>query len=212
MLFEIILKVIFVYFLILFVLRMMGKREIGQVSLFDFAILLVIADILVTGIDEDYTMLLNYSISIIVLAIIQKVLSYIILKSKRLRNFVDGKESVIIYDGVVNTKEMKKQNYNFDDLITQVRLNNISSLSEIKYLILESNGNISIYKYSDNPINPLPLIVSGRIETKNLSYHNVSEKWIIKKIGDTLIKDIMYANIVDGKLFFVTISGKNHYV
>ncbi len=72
-----------------------------------------------------------------------------LLKIPGLRDFFDGKESVIIIDGKVNIKEMRKQNYNFNDLVVQLRLKNIRSLSEVRYLILETNGEISVFKYDE---------------------------------------------------------------
>lgn len=205
MLFNIILKSIFVYFVVLLSLKFMGKREVGQVSLFDFAIILIIADILVIGIDENSKYFWHYFIGVIVLTIIQRLIALIILKIRKIRLIFDGKESVIIYDGKLNVNEMKKQRYNMDDLITQVRLKDVSSLSEIKYLILENNGNISIFKKKDNPINPLPLIVSGEVEIKNLKLLNIKEDWLYLKLKEKniLLKDVYFASYENEDLYIV---------
>jgi len=117
----------------------------------------------------------------------------------------DGRESVIIYEGKLNVKEMSKQRYNMDDLITQIRLKDISSLSEIKYLILENNGMVSIYKKEDNPINPLPLIISGEIEYDNLKLLNIKEEWLNLKLKEKniLLKDVYFASFENDDLFIV---------
>lgn len=146
---SILIKTTIIYFFILLIMKFMGKREIGQLSLFDFVILLLIADVSVMGIDNNDVPFYYFLISIVILAVIQKGLAIILLKFSQLRNFFDGKESLIIIDGKVNIKEMKKQNYNFDDLVVQLRLKNIRSLSEVKYLILEANGEISVFKYNE---------------------------------------------------------------
>lgn len=146
---SILIKTTIIYFFILLIMKFMGKREIGQLSLFDFVILLLIADVAVMGIDNNEVPFYYFLISIVILAVIQKGLAIILLKFSQLRNFFDGKESLIIIDGKVNIKEMKKQNYNFDDLVVQLRLKNIRSLSEVKYLILEANGEISVFKYNE---------------------------------------------------------------
>lgn len=205
MLFEIILKCIIVYIVVLLSLKFMGKREIGQVSLFDFAIILIISDILVIGIDENNKYFWFYFIGVIFLVIIQRLISVILLKFKKLRKIFDGEESVIIYEGRLNIKEMKKQRYNMDDLITQLRLNDISSLKDIKYLILENNGNISCFKYEDNPSNPFPLIVSGQIEEKNLKLLNITENWINNKLKQKNLKieDVYYASYEEDDLYIV---------
>lgn len=181
----------------------MGKREIGQVSLFDFAIILVIADILVIGIEEDNEHFLYYLIVTIVLAIIQRLLAFILLKFKNLRKFLDGKESVLIYDGKLNVKEMRKQRYNMDDLITQLRINSVASIKEVKYLILENNGKVSIFKYQDNPKNPFPLIVSGKIEEDNMKLLGLNIHWIKKKLQGIKIKEVYYASLENDELYVV---------
>ena len=167
MLLNVILKSILVYFIVLILLKFMGKREIGQVSLFDFAIILIISDVLVFSIEEKTNNFWHYFICGLLLTIIQRFISFLLLKSRKIRVKFDGEESIIIYDGKLNVEEMKKQRYNMDDLILQLRLSNVSSLKEVKYLILENNGRISVFKYEDQPKNPFPLIVSGKIEYKN---------------------------------------------
>lgn len=202
---NVILKSIAVYLLVLILLKFMGKREIGQVSLFDFAIILIISDVLVFAIEEKTNKFWYYFICGILLTIIQRLISFILLKSRKLRLKFDGEESVIIYEGKLNVKEMKKQRYNMDDLILQLRLTNIASLKEVKYLILENNGKISAFKNDDNPMNPFPLIVSGKIEYKNLKLLGLSETWLNKKIKERniLLKDIYYASYDKNDLYIV---------
>jgi len=224
-------KTLFIYFIILLIMKFMGKREIGQLSLFDFVVLLLIADVAVISIDEKDNFLI-YIIPIIVLALVQKALAYILLKLPNLREFFDGKESIIIYEGKLNIKEMRKQNYNIDDLLPQLRLKNIKSLSEIRYLILEPNGEISIFRFDDsnktfadsssgskatnisavsitgsenlNDISIFPLIVSGKVNHDHLNLLSLKEEWLRKEIhkqGYHNYKDIYYANFENGKLF-----------
>ncbi len=205
MLINIILKCVIVYIIVFLALKFMGKREVGQVSLFDFAIILIISDILVIGIDENNEYFWFYFIGVITLVLIQRIISLILLKFKKIRKFFDGEESVLIYEGRLNIKEMKKQRYNMDDLISQLRLNNISSLKEIKYLILENNGNISCFKYVDKPLNPFPLIVSGELEEKNLKLLNIKESWINTKLDEKHLKreDVYYASYENNDLYVV---------
>ncbi len=145
---SIVLKSLLIYFIILLIMKFMGKREIGQLSLFDFVVLLLIADVAVISIDKKDDFLI-YIMPIFALAIVQKILAFILLKVPKLRNFFDGKEAIIIYEGKLNIKEMKKQNYNVDDLLPQLRLKNIKSISEIRFMILEPNGEVSIFKFND---------------------------------------------------------------
>lgn len=146
--YMIIVKIIAIYFIILLIMKFMGKREIGQLSLFDFIVILIIADISVTGLQKDGEFFI-YILGVLALGVIQKFLAFISLRFSSVRVFFDGKQSLIIIDGKLNLKEMRKQNYNIDDLIIQMRLKNIRSISEIRYLILESNGEISTFLFSE---------------------------------------------------------------
>lgn len=207
---SLILKTLIIYFIILLIMKFMGKREIGQLSLFDFVVLLLIADVAVLSIDETENFFV-YVIPIFVLGVVQKILAFVVLKVPVLRNFFDGKEAIIIFEGKLNIKEMKKQNYNVDDLLPQLRLKNIKSLSEIRYLFLEPNGEISIFKFNDDDkqniseasktlsvvtsdktnqvtgvstegISIFPFITSGVLHDDNLKILNVSEEWLLKEM------------------------------
>ncbi|HHX80481.1 MAG TPA: DUF421 domain-containing protein [Acholeplasmataceae bacterium] len=241
----ILVKIAIVYFAILLLMKFMGKREIGQLSLFDFVIILVIADIAVIGIENTDPPFYVHLLGIFLLGLIQKVLAKVMLRWAALRSFFDGKDSPIIIEGKINIKEMKKQSYNIDDLITQLRLKNIKSLSEVRYAILEANGEISVFKKDEfasssevepntntktvSPVTnlktselkkqqknqgsnqkqeifPFPLIVSGKINGRNLQLLRLSESWLLKEIrkaGFKSVEDIYYANYENGKLFIV---------
>jgi len=146
----VIIKIVAIYFIILLVMKFMGKREIGQLSLFDFIVILIIADISVSGMESE-GQFFTHILGIFILGIIQKVLAFLSLRFQPIRSFFDGKQSLIIIEGKINIKEMRKQNYNIDDLIIQMRLKNIRSISEIRYLILEANGEISTFLFDDYP-------------------------------------------------------------
>lgn len=166
----ILVRIVAIYFIILFIMKFMGKREIGQLSLFDFAVILIIADIAVSGLDTDGEFYI-YVIGIGILGIIQKILAFIGLRFAKIRTFLDGKESLIIIEGKLNIKEMKKQSYNIDDLVIQMRLKNIRSISEIRYLILESNGEISTFLFEDFKASAPPAI-SVASKTQNITGGN----------------------------------------
>lgn len=205
MLLNIILKCLIVYVTILLSLKFMGKREIAQISLFDFAIILIISDILVIGIDKDNEWFWHCLIGVVVLTCIQRFIAFLILKNRKVRLLFDGNESILIYDGKLNVNEMKKQRYNMDDLITQLRINNVSSIKEVKYLILENNGSISVFKKNDNPMNPLPLIISGKVIFKNLEIMNISIDWLNKKVMSENLKveEIYYASLDEKKELYI---------
>ncbi len=209
---KIIIKCVIVYFLVLLILKFMGKREIGQLSLFDFAVILIMADIMIIGIDSEDEPFYYYLIPIIILSFIQKLFAFLLLKIPKLRNFVDGKESIIIFKGELNISEMKKQNYNMDDLLVQLRAKGISSLSEVEYAILETSGHMSVFKKEDHPKIPFPIIMSGILIEENIQLLSLDKKWIKNQLNGKKIEDILYANYENETLYFIPYMEKQNKI
>ena len=120
---------------------------------------------------------------------------------------MDGKESLIINKGILNIKEMIKQRYTLDDLLTQLRDKDIRSIEEVDYAILETGGKLSVFKKEDknSSIFPLPIIVDGEIEKENLRYINKDEKWLYKVLNEknTSLKNVFYSFLKDKELFII---------
>lgn len=179
---QILLRTIIGYFILVIMLKIMGKREIGQLSLFDLIIFLSIADIMVIGIENYELNYLYVILPIILLTFLQKIIAYLILKFTKLRKIFDGKESIIIFRGKINLKEMKKLCYNFDDLVSQLRQKDIKSIMEVEYAILENSGKLSVFKYDETDIFPIPIIITGRVEKEYLKLLGINMKWIEKEV------------------------------
>lgn len=201
------LRTILCFVLLVTSMKIMGKREIGQLSLFDFLIILIIADIIIIGIECYKESLLLFVIPLVILVLFQKLIAIIDLKFPKIRSLIDGKEQVIINQGKINVNIMKKEKYNMNDLYTQLREKGIRSIDEVEYAILETNGNLSIFTYEENNKTfPLPLIISGKIEKDNLKYINLSENWLMKELkkqGIEDIKDVYGASFVGNKIKIV---------
>ena len=134
------------YVIIAFVYRFMGKREVGELSIMDLIVSILIAELAAIAIDKYKTNLLITIIPIIALVIVQIVVAKISLKSPEIREKIEGIPSVIINRGKLNFKEMLKQRYNLDDLLTQLREKSIKSIEEVDYAILETSGKLSVFK------------------------------------------------------------------
>ena len=195
------------YVLFFLLMKFMGKREIGQISLFDFIIILSIADLMVMGIDDFDSDILFSFLPMIIVAIIQKILAVISLKSSKIRNMLDGDISYIIIDGMINLDEMKKQRYNMNDLYTQLREVGVKSIQEVDIAILESSGKLSVFKSDNKKDYSLPVITSGEIDESVLLIEKKDKKWIKDELVKQHInlKDVLGASIVDGKLDIVKI-------
>ena len=180
---NILLKTIISYFVLILVMRFMGKREIGQLNLFDLVILLTIVDLLVVGIehyDENYFV---WIMPIIILGIIQKLISKLLLKNAKFRSIIDGKETIVVYKGKMLIKNMKKNNYNIDDLFIQIREKNIGNIEDIEYAILEVNGSLSVFKYNETDYFPIPIVVSGVLNKEVLTINNKNIEWFLKELN-----------------------------
>ncbi|MCM3716983.1 DUF421 domain-containing protein [Fictibacillus phosphorivorans] len=209
-LYTIIFRTLFIYFLIIVVFRMMGKREIGKLSVIDFVVSIMIAELAVISIEDPEAPMINSLISILVLFGIQLILAVISLKSRKMREIVDGKPSIIIKEGKVDEEEMRKQRYNFDDLLTQLRENNIRSLNEVEFGVLETTGKLSVIRRDDDfersPLQMiLPLVLDGKMIEDNLQKVDKTAFWLrqeLKKAGFKEIKNISFCTLnADGSLY-----------
>ncbi|MCL7746950.1 DUF421 domain-containing protein [Halalkalibacter alkaliphilus] len=211
---TIMLRTIFIYFIILFVLRFMGKREIGQLSVLDFVVSIMIAELAVVSIENIEVPMMYSIIPIVILSTIQIILALVSLKNNDLRKLIDGKPSVLINEGKIDEGEMRKQRYNFDDLLVQLRQNKISKLSDVEFAILEPSGKLSVIEKQEDPADgyaprlPLPLILDGKIQNEHLEQINQTQLWLrqqMRKLGYRDIKKISYCALKDRDTFFVDV-------
>ncbi len=197
------LKISAVYFCLILVLRILGKREVGQLSIFDLVVLLIIADIASLGIDNDSFILPSY-FCVFMLVVLQKLLSFLLIKVSFFRNLIDGSPTTIVVDGKLLIKNMKKENYTIDDLISQMRLEHIMDIDEIKLAILETNGTLSIFRKEKFYTIKVPVIISGKIVKESLSLLNWDYDTFVKKLEKYKLpyKKIIYASLYDHMLFY----------
>lgn len=197
------LKIVAIYFILIICLRILGKREVGELSIFDLVVLLIIADIASLGIDNNQFVLESY-FCVALLVIFQRLLSMLLLKKSFFRNFFDGSPVTIVVNGKLLIKNMKKERYSMDDLISQMRLEHIMDIDEIKLAILETNGTLSIFRKSKFEQVKLPVIISGHVVKESLDLFDLSEE----KFKDCLrkenlnLKKIIYASFCQNTLFY----------
>ena len=196
------------YLLILIVIRLMGKREIGQLSVQDMVVNILIAELVAISIENYKDSLWLTVIPIIILLILELLSGYITLKSDKIRDIIEGKPSLIINRGIINYKEMIKQRYTLDDLLCELRQNNIKDLKDVEYAVLENNGKLSIFKYNFLCLtsnNPFPLILDGKIQKDTLDYINKDETWLLSYLNDNNLdkKGIFYAFYKNKKIYII---------
>lgn len=210
-------KCFVVYFVIVFALRIMGKREVGELSVFDIVIYLVMSELLAISISDSHESILKSLVPIFTLAFLQIVISWILLKSKRTRDVFDGTTVILIHNGHINQHAMRKERYNIDDLMSQIRNKDLCTPDEVAFAVLENNGQLSILpKKSCKVKHPDPLISDGSVNKKALQELGKDMEWLkhaIRNEGVMDIKDVFLCLYQKDGMFVVKkeMNSKNHF-
>lgn len=199
-----ILKTSVLYIFIIFVYRIMGKKEVGELSIVDLIVTILIAELAALTIEDSKSSILVSIVPIVVLVVFQMVFSYISLKNVKIRNFVEGKPTTIIKNGKIVFSAMSKLRYSLDDLIMQLREQSVKSIEEVDYAVLENDGKLSIFQNCSEY--PMPVIIDGIIDYDVLEAIKKDDKWLMKiiKMKRLNLNDIFYAFYTKSKLFIIT--------
>ncbi|KYC91854.1 MULTISPECIES: DUF421 domain-containing protein [Heyndrickxia] len=201
-------RTLLMYVAILVIFRLMGKREIGELNVLDLVVFIMIGEMAVVAIENHSEPVVNTLLPMVVLLGIQIALALFSLRSNRIRKLIDGKPSILINKGKIDEKEMRKQRYNFDDLLMQLRSKDIDNIADVEFAILETSGQLSVVKKSKNKNKPAsytePLIVGGKIQQNNLKKSNKTEAWLrseLQKRGYGDISRISFCSYQDGEFY-----------
>ena len=145
--FIVLIRTIFLYALVILVMRLMGKRQIGVLQPYEFVITIMISDLAALPMQDTRLPLILGIIPIVTLLFIKTVLTHLQLKSQAARKFLEGEPSILICKGKINFKALKSQQINLDELMEELRLAGYFDLNEIEYGILENNGQMSFLTY-----------------------------------------------------------------
>lgn len=208
------IRAIILYVVVLITMRLMGKREIGQLQPFELAISIMIADLASVPMSELGIPITNGIIPILALLVIYMFISILNMKSVNFRKVMSGKPSLLIYRGKIDEKVLKKESITINELQERLRVDNIFNLGDVEYAILETNGELTVIQKpekraltpQDLNINPdyegIPydLVVEGVVMHENLNSIGKNEIWLNKQLKqfDTTIENTLVATI-DGK-------------
>lgn len=187
---------ILLYILVLVVMRLMGKREIGQLQPFELTIAIMIADLASIPMADSGIPISNGIIPILGLLVMHMLISIINMKSIRAREIICGKPSILIYRGRIDEKALKKERFTVNELQERLRGNNIVNLGDVEYAILETNGEVTVIQKPEkrNTIPedfnitpeyegiPYDLVVDGKIMDKNLKIIGKNREWLKKQV------------------------------
>ena len=209
--FVVAIRTAILYLLVVLTMRLMGKRQIGELQPYEFVITIMISDLASLPMQDTRLPLLQGIIPIVTLLFLKTILTQIGLKFQSTRKLVDGEPCILVHKGKINYSTLKKQQLNIDELLEELRLANYFNLDEIQYAILENDGQMSIlpvdYNSSQksNPENssskqtevklPKVLISDGKINRNSLTSINKDEQWILNLLKNHNISSIKHVLI-----------------
>lgn len=190
------------YIIVLIVMRLMGKREIGQLQPFELAISIMIADLASIPMADIGIPIFNGIIPILGLLTMHLIISVLNLKSMKAREIICGKPSILVYRGKINEKVLKKERFTINELEERLRANNVFNLGDVEYAILETSGQVTVIqkpeKRNTTPQDfdivpeyegiPYDLVIDGKVMYKNLQAIGKDYTWLTKQIGKFKIK------------------------
>ena len=204
------LRTVISYILVVFAVRIMGKRQVGQLEPTELVVTLMISDLATIPLSHVSIPLLHGIIPIVTLIMLEATLSFIELKSRKFRKIMSGVPVVIIKDGKLCEKEMEKLRFNLDDLLEMLRMQGNTDINEIMYAVLETSGNLSVVQKTKPDINknnycgiPFMFICDGEISHKALGLYNKNAEWLTKKLNGTSEKDILFAGVDENGKFYM---------
>lgn len=210
-------RAILLYILVLIVMRLMGKREIGQLQPFELAISIMIADLASIPMTDSGIPITNGIIPILGLLVMHLLISLLNMKSMRAREIICGKPSILVYRGKINEEALKKERFTINELEERLRGNNVINLGDVEYAILETSGQVTVIQ-KPNKRNTIPedfnimpdyegipydLVIDGKIMYQNLNEIGKNEKWLRNQVKKF--------NIKPEEALVVTMDGKGQF-
>ena len=211
------LRTVILYLLIIAGIRLMGKRQVGELEPSELVLALIIADLAAVPMQDFGIPLLTGIIPILTLLCITMALSVLTMKSIRFRVLMCGRPSIVIQDGALRRNEMERNRVTIDELMEELRMQGITDITTFKYAILETNGRLSVLlRAEEQPVTakqmgiamedvalPLVIINDGRLLSHNLKIRGLNETWLKKQLdaqGVHRVEDV----------FLMTVDEQNH--
>ena len=191
-------RALILYCIVFFVIRLMGKKELSKVQPFELAIIIVISDLASAPMSSRGMSLLDGIVPIITLLLAYSIFLLLNNSSNKVQDIVCGVPILIIKDGKIQEDEFNKQKYTVSDLMSQLHEKDIFNIEDVKYGIIETNGNLSVIKNDENLQKlPLNIIEDGKYAESNIKILEIRKEKIdnILKMKKLKIEEILYARI-----------------
>ncbi|MBR0366725.1 MAG: DUF421 domain-containing protein [Clostridia bacterium] len=216
----IVIRTLILYAVVILSLRIMGKRQIGELQPAELVVAIMISDLATIPMESVNTPLMSGVVPVITLMLAEVILSFMSLKSSAVRRVVVGSPSVVIYDGKIIEREMERMRFNLDDLLEELRINNCPDIADVEVAVIETSGKLSVIPRTNaraatvddlelknvSPSGlPCTVIMDGKIneyELKRSGKDTVFIDRMIKDNGARTVKDVFVMTInAEGKLY-----------
>jgi uncharacterized membrane protein YcaP (DUF421 family) len=216
---QILIRGLGAFLIVLITTRIVGKSQIGQLTISDFINAIVIGSIAAAMVADLKENAWYYTFALVLFGLLTVGTEYLALKSRPARKLIEGEPTIVVHNGKILEDNMKKLIYHVDDLLMQLRDKNIFNIADVEYAIAEPNGTLSVLlKSQKRPLTPqdmqIPtryegicseLVIDGVVIQQNLKQNNLTEEWLyqeLEKQGVKSVKDVMYASLdTDGNLY-----------
>ncbi len=222
----ILIRTVIVFLSITISLRLMGKRQLGELELSELVVAILISDLAANPLQDIGIPLMNGLIPVFVLLCCELLISGWVMKSIRFRSLLCGRPSVLVENGVISQQEMRRNRFTIDELTEELRGQGIVDISKIKYAVLETDGVLNTVLYpAEQPLTPAQMgiqvedtgyvtiiINDGRVLDKNLKRLGRNRKWLdteLKKRGDIPPERVYIMTVNDaGQIYCLPMEGR----
>ena len=183
---TILFRTLIIYALLLCAMKIMGKRQIGELEISDLVTTLMLSELAVTPISDNNTPLLYAVVPILILISFEIITTFIATKSNMLKKFMIAKPSYIINRGQFQQKELEKARMSINEFIGELRLKDIGNIKNVNYAILESNGQMSVFPKNSEPNTDIAhsIVIDGQICPQSLNTLGYDETWLNQKLNE----------------------------
>ncbi len=217
--FIVIARTLILYIAVIGVIRIMGKRQIGELQPYELAITIMISALAAIPMEDIGIPLLYSLIPILLLLSFQELISLLTLKSSLARAIICGTPTVLIENGKIREDKLKKLRININDLLEQLRIKGYNSIENVEFALIETNGQISVIpKSQKRPLTPADLnietnyegiptslIIDGQILEENLKSINLDKNWLEKKLAEFNLHN-------EKEVFFAALNNKGEFI
>lgn len=214
------IRSLLLYAVLAITIRIMGKRQVGQLQPFEFVLAVLIAELAGIPMSDTDIPLANGLVAILTLMVSQVTLAYITLKSNKARGIICGTPSILVERGKIVENELRRLRCNINDLMEQLRLKGYPNIADVDFAILETDGQLSVIpKPEKRPVItedlniqpqyeglPLSIITDGRILRNDLVRLGITEKWLMKQLHEAGFSDaseVLFASMDGGGKLFI---------